>query len=187
MAQELRARLGDLEVIVLKGDITKIRADAIVNPANSLMMMGGGVAGAIKREGGGEIEREALSKAPVPVGRAIITGAGRLSAKFVVHAPTMERPAMRTSAEKVYLATRAALLSAAEAGAESVALPGMGTGVGGLDYALAARAMLRALGELRRLGPVKRVYLVALEDELFEAFASQLRRALKEREGSRAE
>ena len=68
-------------IIVQKGDLTQIRCDAIVNPANSFGYMGGGVAGAIKRVGGIEIERDAVSKAPIPVGKAIVTTAGVLPCK----------------------------------------------------------------------------------------------------------
>lgn len=123
----------------------KQQADAICNPANSLMYMGGGAAGALKRAGGEVIEREALHHSPVPVGKAIATTAGRLQAKWVVHAPTMERPAMRTTGEKIYLATKAALVCADQVGAKCIAIPGMGTGVGGISFGHAAKAMIAAI------------------------------------------
>jgi len=71
---------GDVEVIVVKGDITEVESEAIVNAANNQFFMGGGVAGAIKRVGGRVIEKEARSKGPVNVGEAIITSAGNLKA-----------------------------------------------------------------------------------------------------------
>ncbi|MEX2689946.1 MAG: macro domain-containing protein, partial [Candidatus Njordarchaeum guaymaensis] len=77
-----------VEIIVIKGDITKMDVDAIVNPANSLLIMGGGVAGAIKRRGGQIIEDEAVKQGPIPVGNAVITSAGNLKARYVIHAPT---------------------------------------------------------------------------------------------------
>ena len=120
-------------IIIVNADITKLKVDAIVNPANSMMMMGGGVAGAIKRAGGQEIEYEAIMHAPVPVGEAIHTSAGRLPAKYVIHAPTMEQPAMRINLDKAAQATIAALSKALELGVRSIALPAMGAGVGGLD------------------------------------------------------
>jgi len=89
-----------VRIVVLTGDITKQEVDAIVNPANSMLVMGGGVAGAIKRVGGKEIEDESVKHAPVPVGEAVATGAGRLKAKYVIHAPTMERPAARARAAR---------------------------------------------------------------------------------------
>jgi len=169
-----------LEVVVVKGDITKVKAEAIVNPANSLMIMGGGVAGAIKRAGGEEIEREAMSKAPVRVGEAVATCAGRLSAKFVIHAPTMERPAMRTTLDKVRAATRAALLEADKLGVKEIAFPGMGTGVGGLDPREAAKAMVEEILKLWRGKKGRRVMLVAYDDRLYKSFVDSLREVLGE-------
>ena len=140
-------KVGNCEVKAVEGDITEFEGDAIVNAANRLMIMGGGVAGAIKRKGGEEIEEEARKKAPVPVGEAIATGAGRLKAKYVIHAPTMERPAMRIPPENAYLATKAALKVAKELGLKKVAFPLMGTGVGGLSVREAVREMLKAIEE----------------------------------------
>lgn len=134
---------GGGRLVVVEGDITKARVDAIVNPANSLMIMGGGVAGAIKRAGGNEIEKEAMEKAPVPVGQAISTGAGQLAARYVIHAPTMERPAMRIPLENAVMATRAALEEARRLGVESIAFPAMGAGVGGLSVRDVSREMAR--------------------------------------------
>ncbi|RLE47642.1 MAG: macro domain-containing protein, partial [Candidatus Methanomethylicota archaeon] len=85
----------------------------------------GGVAGAIKRVGGVEIELEARKHAPIPVGEAIFTGAGKLKAKYVIHAPTMERPAMKIGIENVRLAMRAALKCAESLGLRSIAFPGL--------------------------------------------------------------
>ncbi|MEB3817096.1 MAG: macro domain-containing protein [Desulfurococcales archaeon] len=134
-------------LVVVEGDITKAAVDAIVNAANSLMIMGGGVAGAIKRAGGDEIEREALRYAPVPVGEAVATGAGKLKVKYVIHAPTMERPAMAIPLENAVKATRAALRKAVELGVKSVALPAMGAGVGGLPVKDVAREMAKVAME----------------------------------------
>lgn len=164
-----------VEVKVVLSDITKLEVDAIVNPANSLMIMGGGVAGAIKRAGGSEIEEEARRYAPVPVGRAIATSAGKLRAKYVIHAPTMERPAQRIGRENVYLATKAALEKAIELGVESVAIPGMGTGVGGVPYDVAAAEMIKAISEaLAHRGKLRKVMLVAIDTELAQAFCRAL-------------
>ena len=78
---------GILEVVI--GDITTVDTEAIVNAANTGLWMGSGVAGAIKRAGGEEIEREAVSKGPIRVGEAVATGAGRLPYKAVIHAAAM--------------------------------------------------------------------------------------------------
>ncbi|OYT47781.1 hypothetical protein B6U83_04530 [Thermoplasmatales archaeon ex4484_36] len=100
--------LEGVKLVVKEGDITAEEVDAIVNAANNHFWMGGGVAGAIKRRGGVEIEREAVSKGPVPVGEAVVTGAGRLKARYVIHAAVMGQD-LATDGEKV---RRAALRSA---------------------------------------------------------------------------
>ena len=168
--------LGNLTIEVELGDLTKQKADALCNPANSLMYMGGGAAGALKRVGGEEIEQEALKHAPVPVGKAIATTAGKLQARWVIHAPTMERPTMPTTGEKVYLATKAALDCAEQAGAESIVLPGMGTGVGGVSYEGAAEAMAKALKEFAPAAEsLKEIVLCDLNKEMADAWARALR------------
>ncbi len=170
------SKLGDLVVEVKQGDLTKQAADAICNPANSLMYVGGGAAGALKRAGGEAIERDALKHAPVPVGNAIATTAGKLQARWVVHAPTMERPAMRTTDEKVYRATLAALRCADEVGAENIVIPGMGTGVGGVSCENAAREMIKALQEFSSAAKsLKKIVLCDLGDEMVNAWRDALR------------
>ncbi|NPA96284.1 MAG: macro domain-containing protein [Crenarchaeota archaeon] len=177
-----RKEVRGVAIDVVISDITRLSVDAIVNPANSLMIMGGGVAGAIKRAGGAEIEEEARKYAPVPVGKAIATGAGKLKAKYVIHAPTMERPAQRIGVNNVYAATYAAIDKAVELGVESVALPGMGTGVGGVPFNDAAKAMVRAI--LDRLarggGKLREILLVAIHEGLARAFCQALESETKE-------
>ncbi len=148
------------------GDITKLKVDAIVNPANSSMSMGGGVAGAIKRAGGTEIEAEALSKAPVRVGEAITTKAGKLSAKFVIHTPTMTSSAMRIDEGNAQRAMHAALECIQDLKVDSVAFPGLGTGVGGLSMETAARIMMQELKEyLDKSATLKEVIFVGYVGE----------------------
>jgi O-acetyl-ADP-ribose deacetylase (regulator of RNase III) len=118
------------ELEVIEGDITKLAVDAIANAANDHLWMGAGVAGAIKRAGGTEIEREATAQGPIEVGDAVATGAGRLQARWVIHAAVMGQDLV-TSADAIRRATRRTLEVADELGAESVALPAFGTGVGG--------------------------------------------------------
>ncbi len=164
-----------MKIEVKRGDLTKQAADAICNPASSLLYMGGGAAGALKRAGGQEIELEALKHAPVPVGKAIATTAGKLPARWVVHAPTMERPAMRTTAEKVRLATKAALECAEGAGAKSIVIPGMGTGVGGVSPEAAAKAMALSLKEFAPAAKsLTRITLCDLSDEMVNAWEQAL-------------
>ncbi|HID80131.1 MAG TPA: macro domain-containing protein [Ignisphaera sp.] len=158
------------------GDITELSVDAIVNPANSLMIMGGGVAAAIKRKGGEEIEREARQYAPVEVGKAIVTRAGKLPAKYVIHAPTMERPAMRIESSNVAKAVLAALRKAGELSLTSIAFPGMGTGAGGVPYSEAARVMVKTIVEFvkEHKTALKRILLVAIDNELYREFCKAI-------------
>src|SRR5439155_15887780 len=134
-----------MQIHVAKSDLADMPVDAVVIPSNSLGIMQGGVAAAIKEAGGDEIEHEARSFAPVAVGAALVTTGGDLHARHVIHAPTMEEPGTRIGVENVRRATRAALIAAARHGFETIAMPGMGTGVGGVPVDEAARAMVDEL------------------------------------------
>jgi O-acetyl-ADP-ribose deacetylase (regulator of RNase III) len=129
-----------VDVEVVEGDIATLAVDAIANAANNRLWMGAGVAGAIKRAGGEEIEREAVAKGPIEVGDAVPTGAGRLPARWVVHGAVMGQD-LRTDAAKIRRTTRRCLEVADELGAESLALPAFGTGVGGFPVDECARVM----------------------------------------------
>ena len=168
-----------VSIVVTQGDITRQKVDAIVNPANSMMVMGGGVAGAIRRVGGKEIEDEAVRHEPVPVGKAIATKAGRLEAKYVIHAPTMERPAMSIGRENVRLAVKGALECAEHLGIRNVAFPGMGTGVGGLNLEEAARTMVSQIKRHVDEGTsLRQIALVAFSDDLAQAFEKAINEVL---------
>jgi len=131
-----------MTISIHRGDITQFKCDAIVNPANSYGYMGGGVAGAIKQIGGSEIERAAVAQAPIPVGSAVATTAGSLPCQYVIHAPTMKQPAMAIPIHNVEQATESAFLLAQSLHIKSLALPGMGTGVGRICPKDAAYAMM---------------------------------------------
>jgi len=167
-----------VDIIVLTGDITKLKVDAIVNPANSLMIMGGGVAGAIKKAGGKEIEDEARKHAPVAVGKAIATGAGQLEAKYVIHAPTMRMPAISIDKGNVQSAVKGALECAKRLGIGTIAFPGMGTGVGGLSLEDAARTMVSEIRKHIDTGTsLKQIVLVGFTRDLtceFEKAISEI-------------
>ncbi|WP_447975136.1 macro domain-containing protein [Nitrospira sp. Kam-Ns4a] len=158
-----------LQITILRGSLLDADAEAIVNAANSLGLMGGGVAGVIKRAAGAEVETEARRQAPIPVGRAVLTSGGRTKFRGIIHAPTMPQPAMRIPAENVALATRAALALADERGFATVALPGMGTGVGGVAPAEAAARMV---AEIRAFAPtvLQSVILVDVDPAMVEAW-----------------
>jgi O-acetyl-ADP-ribose deacetylase (regulator of RNase III) len=132
---------GNIKVRLLQGDITAYDGDAVVNAANSEFWMGSGVAGAIKRAGGEEIEREAMAGGPLAPGGVRVTTAGRLDARFVLHAAVMAQDLV-TSEAFIRLATGNALRRAEEIGAIRIAFPALGTGVGGFPHKDCARAML---------------------------------------------
>jgi O-acetyl-ADP-ribose deacetylase (regulator of RNase III) len=130
-----------VEIEVVEGDITQLDVDAIGNAANDHLWMGAGVAGAIKRAGGEEIEREAVSKGPIEIGDAVATGGGSLTARWVVHGAVMGQD-LQTNANAIRRTTARCLEVADELGAESLALPAFGTGVGGFPLDECARIMV---------------------------------------------
>lgn len=135
----------DIEAIV--GDITSVNTDAIVNAANNDLWMGAGVAGAIKRAGGDEIEQEAVAKGPIEIGEAVVTAAGKLPHKRVVHAAAMGYQGgqmVPATAESIRDATTASLRMADEEGLSSIAFPALGTGVGGFRIDECAEIMVGA-------------------------------------------
>jgi O-acetyl-ADP-ribose deacetylase (regulator of RNase III) len=131
---------------VLDGDITRLEVDAIANAANTRLLHGGGVAAAISRAGGPEVQRESDERAPIGLGEAVETSAGAMPAKWVIHAATMELGGP-TSAQIIRAATASTLAKADELGAKSLALVAFGTGVGGFPVGEAARIEVQ---EVRR-------------------------------------
>ncbi len=135
---------------VVHGDITAEQVDAIVNAANSHLAHGGGVAGAIVRKGGWEIQEESnrwvKEHGPVPTGSAAITGAGRLPAKYVIHA-VGPRWGMGNEDELLYRAVQSALALADEKGVRSLSLPAISTGIFGFPKERGVRIILKAVEE----------------------------------------
>jgi O-acetyl-ADP-ribose deacetylase len=163
-----------MDVEVLTGDITEAAVDAIANAANVHLWMGAGVAGAIKRAGGEEIEREAVAKGPLELGDAVATGAGRLDAHWVVHGAVVGHD-LRSDAETIRRATRRCLEVADGLGAESLALPAFGTGVGGVPLTECAAAMVDVITAYEPES-LRRVVVVVHGDDARDAFADALRR-----------
>ena len=159
---------------VKKASITTIQVNVIVNPANSFGYMGGGVAGVIKKVGGQIIEDEVIEQAPVQIGQAIITCSGDLVCEKVIHAPTMHNPGERTDSHKVLCAVKAALELADECGFKSLAMPGMGTGVGGLGKLEAAEIIVKAIKDMK-FKCVEKIILIDIDDEMTRAFEKALK------------
>jgi O-acetyl-ADP-ribose deacetylase len=135
-----------LKIDIVEGDISTESAAAIVNAANNHFWMGAGVAGAIKRRGGEEIEHEAMAQGPVTPGECVITSGGRLAARHVIHAAVMGQD-LQTSSDLIDCATRNALALAEAHRLDSIAFPAFGTGIGGFPVGECARIMLRAFRE----------------------------------------
>jgi len=168
--------IGQASLETERGDISQAKVDAVVNAANNHLWMGSGVAGALKRAGGVEIEREAVSKGPVAIGDAVITGGGSLSATHVIHAAVMEQD-LQTDESKIRTATKNALKRARELGIRSVAFPALGTGVGGFPPELAAEAMIdECVSFLRKESApsLKRILFVLFSDDVLSAFERRL-------------
>jgi O-acetyl-ADP-ribose deacetylase len=149
---EVGGSIDGVQLEVIDGDIATFAVDALVNAANDHLWMGAGVAGALKRAGGSEVEREAVAKGPIAIGDAVATTAGHLPARWVIHAAVMGQD-LRTSAEIIERATLSTLRVADELGAHSVALPAFGTGVGGFSVEECAQLMAGACAGYLRAHP----------------------------------
>jgi O-acetyl-ADP-ribose deacetylase (regulator of RNase III) len=165
-----------LRIEVQEGDISRFEADALVNAANNRLWMGSGVAGALKRAGGFEIEEEAVKKGPVPVGEAVVTGAGHLKARYVIHAAVMGQD-LKTDADKIRRATKNSLLRAEELGLKSVVFPALGTGVGGFPPDECARIMLGVVREhAKSKTGLERVIFAVYGEAAYRTFKTELDR-----------
>jgi O-acetyl-ADP-ribose deacetylase (regulator of RNase III) len=156
---------------VMAGDVTTLDVDAIANAANTQLAHGGGVAGAISRAGGPEIQRESNERAPIGLGEAVETTAGEMPCRWVIHAATMELGGP-TSADIIERATRSTLAKAEELDARSLALVAFGTGVGGFPLDEAARIMVGVARE--HSGQLERIIFAVHGDEAERAFRDAL-------------
>ncbi len=164
-------------VEVLDADITTLELDAITNAANTRLAHGGGVAGAIVRAGGREIQRESDELAPIELGQAVHTGAGRLPSRWVIHAATMH-PGGSTDADTIAAATASALLCAQRLGARSLGLVAFGTGVGGFPLDQAAEIEVRELcSHLRGHSQLQQIVFCVRGQDALGAFQAALTRA----------
>jgi O-acetyl-ADP-ribose deacetylase len=156
------------------GDICDLEVDAIVNAATVSLWMSTGVGGALKRAGGDAIEFAAVRDAPAPLGGAIVTTAGSLAARAVIHAVSLDRD-RRTSAPVIEAATRSAMARAREIGAASIAFPALGTGVGGFPLDEAARIVVATVrDELSRSPDIEHVIFALRGAAPYRAFEAAL-------------
>lgn len=163
-------KLADDRVEILQGDLTEMDADAIVNAANNDLRLGGGVAGAIRRKGGSNIQKECDEVGPVPVGGAAITSGGKLKARFVIHAASMQLGG-QTTAHALRSSTAHSLRIAAQKRLKTVAFPAVGTGIAGFPMRECAEIMLREVAKHFE-GPtsLEKIYFVLFDEEALGTF-----------------
>jgi O-acetyl-ADP-ribose deacetylase (regulator of RNase III) len=171
-------RAGGLTIDVLQGDLTQQDVDAIVNAANNDLELGGGVAGAIARAGGPQIQAECRAIGPIAVGDAAITSGGKLTARFVIHAASM-RLGGRTSSESLQGSTRRSLEIANQRGLRSIAFPAIGTGIARFPMEDCARVMLdEVIAHGRKPTSVGEVRFVLFGADAAAAFRREANRQL---------
>jgi len=158
------------KIEILQGDLTEMDTDAIVNAANNDLKLGGGVAGAIRRRGGPQIQSECDQIGTIPLGGAAITSAGKLKARHVIHAASMELGG-RTSAFTLRSSTAHALRIAAQNGLKTIAFPAVGTGIAEFPVRECAEIMLReSLRHLDEETTIEKIYFVLYDKEALAAF-----------------
>lgn len=165
---------------LVQGDITAVKTDAIVNAANEQLAHGGGVAGAISRKGGPQIQRESdawvREHGRVPTGSAAITSGGSLRARFVIHAVGPVYDGTARSAELLAAAVRSSLAMADAHDVKSVALPAISTGIFGYPLDEAAEVMLAAAVDyLEGETGLERVVFCLYGGQAYDTFAAALR------------
>ena len=171
----------DGKLVLLEGDITKIAADAIANVANSQLVGGGGVDGAIHRAGGPSIMRELdvirAEKGGCPTGSAVITGAGNLPSKWVIHTVgPIYKDGRSDEPELLASCYRTCLELARDRGARTIAFPSISTGVYGYPMAAAAEIALETVAA--GLEEIDQATFVLFGVEAFETFANVADRRL---------
>lgn len=180
-----------MRIEITRGDITQQPdMDAIVNAANTDLALGAGVAGAIRRRGGDEIDHEGRAKGPIKLGEAVSTTAGRLPNKYVIHAAAMgyrrednlvpKRPGSLSSAAIIADATRNSLLRAGELKLESIAFPALATGIAAFPVDECAATMIGAVREFDKAHPkstIRRVRFVLFGEQDYETFKRSLAQA----------
>src|SRR5499425_3034930 len=165
------------KIVIQQGDITEMDVDAIVNAANNDLILGAGVAGAIYRKGGEEIQRECNAIGSIPVGYAAITGGGKLKARHVIHAASMGLGGVRTTAKTLRTSTAHSLRLAAERNLKTIAFPAVGTGVSGFPMDECAQIMLsEAVQHLRGETSLETIYFVLFDPASSDIFQSTWQR-----------
>src|ERR1700677_3420586 len=157
---------------IVQGDLTEMDVDAIVNAANNDLQLGGGVAGAIRRKGVPEIQKECDAIGQVPVGGAAITTGGKLKARYVIHAASMQLGG-KTSAHSLRSSTAHSLRIAAQKGLKTIAFPAVGTGIAEFPLRECAEIMLREVAKhFEQPTSLEKIDFVLFDKEALKSFAS---------------
>jgi O-acetyl-ADP-ribose deacetylase (regulator of RNase III) len=152
-------------VVIQQGDLTEMDTDAIVNAANNDLVLGAGVAGAIRRKGGEAIQRECDAIGSIPLGFAAITSGGNLKARHVIHAASMGLGSL-TTADTLRTSTQHSLRLASERGLKTIAFPAVGTGIAGFPMKDCAEIMLQQAAEhLRNGSSLETIYFVLFDEQ----------------------
>lgn len=160
---------------LVEGDITEMATDAIVNAANARLILGGGVAGAIRRKGGPKIQQECDKIGGTFVGGAVITTAGNLKAKYVIHA-VGSRAGEADADEKLKNATANSLKLADDNNLKSISFPAISTGVFGFPIQRCAEIMLETtIDYLKGQTGLEKVVFCLFGRDNYEVFANQLK------------
>jgi O-acetyl-ADP-ribose deacetylase (regulator of RNase III) len=158
------------KIDLMQGDLTEMDVDAIVNAANNDLQLGGGVAGAIRRKGGETIQRECDAIGSIPIGGAAITSGGKLRARFVIHAASMQLGG-ETTEHTLRTSTAHCLRIASESKLRSIAFPAVGTGIAGFPLSECARIMLREVADhLQGPTSLEKVHFVLFDARSLAAF-----------------
>lgn len=173
------------KIVLLQGDLTEADADAIVNAANNDLQLGGGVAGAIRRKGGEQIQRECDAIGSIPVGGAAITSGGRLKARHVIHAASMQLGGA-TTGRALRSSTAHSLRIAAQNNLKTIAFPAVGTGIAGFPMRECAEIMLaEAQKHLQGATSLEQVQFILFDKQSFEIF-EQVWKETKKKESADA-
>ena len=158
------------KIVIQQSDLTEMETDAIVNAANNDLQLGGGVAGAIRRKGGDAIQRECNEIGSIPVGGAAITTGGKLKARYVIHAASMQLGG-QTTARALRSSAAHSLRIAAEKGLTTIAFPAVGTGIAGFPMKECAEIILREVVEhLKQPTSLEKVFFVLFDQAALETF-----------------
>ena len=169
----MKLHIGDASITISKGDITEEIVEAIAIPSNSRLWMGGNLAEVIKRKAGEDVETEAMKQGPVDMGQVVITSAGELSQKYILHAVIMGQD-LKPTMETIKNGTRNVLNRAEEMGIESIAVPCFGTSVGKFPPKQAAQAMVEQfVNVLLDAQKLRDIRIILHNETIYKAFIEE--------------